>query len=32
MVIFDPASRRPLTPVATIGADDWRALPGVSRR
>jgi phosphohistidine phosphatase SixA len=27
-VIFNPASRRPLTPVATIGADDWRSLRG----
>lgn len=27
-VIFNPASRRPLTPVATIGADDWRSVRG----
>ncbi|HZB28778.1 MAG TPA: histidine phosphatase family protein [Streptosporangiaceae bacterium] len=28
MVVFNPAARQPLTPVATIGVDDWRSLRG----
>jgi phosphohistidine phosphatase SixA len=28
MVVFNPASRRPLTPVTTISVDDWRSLRG----
>jgi phosphohistidine phosphatase SixA len=27
-VIFNPASQRPLTPMATLSVDDWRSLQG----